>query len=103
MQWQSLIPYSAKHWQGKHRQIWQLSIDLPRFSHPNIVNTLKYNGKPTQFAKVLPSNYMSRVISPKFHPANILRYTVADGKKENKCPDSQIEREGHLICMSDLV
>ena len=32
--------------------------------------------KTAQFAKVLPSNYTSRVISSKFHPANILRYTV---------------------------
>ena len=79
---------------GKNWRIWRLSIDSPKFSHPNIVNTLKCNGKPTkfshpnivntlkcngkptQFAKVLPSNYTSRVISPKFHPANILRYTV---------------------------
>ena len=61
---------------GKHWQIWRLSINSPKFSHPNIVNTLKCNGKPTQFAKVLPSNYTSRVISPKFHPANNLRYTV---------------------------
>ena len=61
---------------GKHWRIWRLSIDSPKFSHPNIVNTLKCNGKPTQFTKVLPSNYTSRVISPKFHPANILHYTV---------------------------
>ena len=61
---------------GKHWRIWRLSIDSPKFSHPSIVNTLKCNGKPTQFAKVLPSNYMSRVISPKFTPANILRYMV---------------------------
>ena len=39
-------------------------------------NTLKCNGKRTQFAKVLSSKYTSIVISPKFHPANILRYTV---------------------------
>ena len=62
---------------GKHWRIWRLSIDSLKFSHPNIVNTLKYNGKPSQFAKVLPSNYTSRVISPKFPPANILRYTVS--------------------------
>ena len=62
---------------GKHWQIWRLTIDSPKFSHPSIVSTLKCNGKPTQFAKVLPSNYTSRVISPKFHPANILRYTVS--------------------------
>ena len=61
---------------GKHWRIWRLSIDLPKFSHPNIVNTLKCNGKLIQFAKVLPSNYTSRVISSKFHPTNILRYTV---------------------------
>ena len=61
---------------GKHRRIWRLSIDSPKFSHPSIVSTLKCIGKPTQFAKVIPSNYTSRVISPKFHPANILRYTV---------------------------
>ena len=60
---------------GKHWRIWRLSIDSPKFSHPNIVNTLKCNGIPTQFAIVLPSNYTSRVISPKFYPANILRYT----------------------------
>ena len=53
---------------GKHWRIWRLSIDSPKFSHPNIVNTLKCNGKPTQFAKVLPFNYTSRVILPKFHP-----------------------------------
>ena len=79
--------YSAKRWRGKtlagknigggkHWRIWQLSIDPPKFSHPNIVNTLKCSGKSAQFAKVLPSNYTSRVISPKFHPTNILRYTV---------------------------
>ena len=62
---------------GKHWRIWRLSIDSPKFSHPNIINTLKCNGKPTQFAKVLPSNHTSRVISPKFHPTNILRYTVS--------------------------
>ena len=61
---------------GKHWQIRRLFIDSPKFSHPNIVNTLKYNGKPTQFAKILPFTYTSRVISPKFHPTNILRYTV---------------------------
>ena len=61
---------------GKHWRIWRLSIDSPKFSHPNIINTFKCNRKPTQFAKVLPSNYTSRMISPKFHPANILRYTV---------------------------
>ena len=61
---------------GKHWWIWRLSIDSPKFSHPNIVNTLKGNGKPTQFAKVLPSKYTSRVILLKFHPANILHYTV---------------------------
>jgi len=61
---------------GKYWRIWRLSIDSPKFSHPNIVNTLKCNGKPTQFAKVLPSNYTSKVISPKFHPANILRCTI---------------------------
>ena len=63
----------------KNWQIWQLSIDSPKFSHPSIVsivNTLKCNGKPSQFAEVLPFNYMSRVILPKFHPANILRHTV---------------------------
>ena len=60
---------------GKHWRIWRLSIDSPKFSHPNIVNTLKCNGKPTQFAKVSPSNYTSRVISPKFLPAKILHYT----------------------------
>ena len=59
-------------------KLWRLSIDSPKFSHPSIVNTLKCNGKLTQFAKVLPSNYTSGVISPKFHPANILRYTVLD-------------------------
>ena len=58
------------------RKHWRLSIDSPKFSHPNIVNTLKCNGKPTQLAKVSPSNYTSRVILPKFLPANILRYTV---------------------------
>ena len=68
------IPYSAKRWRGK--TLANLAIVHRKFSHPNIVNTLKSNGKPIQFAKVLPSNYTSRVISPKFHPANILRYTV---------------------------
>ena len=61
------IPYSAKHW-----RIWRLSIiNSIKFSHPSIVNTLKCNGKPTQFAKVLPSTELHeyRVISPKFHPA----------------------------------
>ena len=58
---------------GKHWRIWQLSIDSPKFSHPKIVDTLKYNGKLTQFAKVLPSKYVSRL---KFHSANILRYTL---------------------------
>ena len=61
---------------GKHWRIWRLSIDSPKFSHPSIVNTLKCNEKLTQFAKVLPFNYTSRVISLKFHPANILHYTV---------------------------
>ena len=51
----SNIPYTAKHW-----RIWQLSIDSPKFSHPNIVNALKCNVKPTQFAKVL--HYTSRAI-----------------------------------------
>ena len=60
----------------KHWRIWRLSIDSPKFSHPKIVIKLKCNGKPTQFVKVLPSNYTSRVISPKFHSANILHYTV---------------------------
>ena len=60
---------------GKHWRIWRLSIDLLKFSHPSIVNTLKCNGKPTQFA--LPSNYTSKVISPKFPPTNILRYTIS--------------------------
>ena len=30
----------------------------------------------TQFTKALPSKYTGTVISPKFHPPNILRYTV---------------------------
>ena len=62
---------------GKHWRIWRLSIDSLKFSHPSIVNTLKYDGKSTQFTKILPSNYTSRVISPKFIPANILHYTVS--------------------------
>ena len=67
-----MVRIYAKHW-----RIWRLSIDSPKFPHPNIVNTLKCNGKPTRFANVLPSNYTSRVILPTFHPANVLRYTVS--------------------------
>ena len=47
-----------------------------KFFHPNIVNTLKCNGKLAQFANVLSSKYTNRVISPKFHPTNVLRNTV---------------------------
>ena len=71
-----VIPYRAKDWRGKHRWIWRLSIDLPKFSHQNIVNASKSNKKLTQFAKVLFSKYMSRMISPRFPPAKISCYTV---------------------------
>ena len=67
------IPYSAKRWRGK---TLANSVIVHQFPYPSIVNTLKCNGKPTQFAKVLPSNYTSRVILPQSYPANILRYTV---------------------------
>ena len=61
---------------GKHWRIWRLSVNSPNFSHPNIINTLKCNGTLTKFAKVFPSKCTDGTISPKFYPANILRYTV---------------------------
>ena len=70
------VPYSAKHWRGKTLANLVIVHRFAKVFPSNIVNTLKCNGKPTRFAKVLPSNYTRRVISPKFHPANILRYTV---------------------------
>ena len=63
---------------GKHWRIWRLSVNSPNFSHPNIINTLKCNGTLTKFAKVFPSKCTDGTISPKFYPANILRYTVYD-------------------------
>ena len=63
----------------KHWQIWQSSIDhdLPKFYHPNIVNSLICNRALTQFAEVFPSKYTCKVILPIFSPANILCYTIA--------------------------
>ena len=47
-----------------------------------VINSLKifkfkHQGILTQFAKVFPSKYTSKIISPKFHSTDILRlYTV---------------------------
>ena len=56
------------------KQIEQLSISLPKFSHPNIFSALMCNRTLTQFAKVSPSKYMCRAILP--FPTNVLHYTV---------------------------
>ena len=56
------VLYYTKCWQGK--------------TLANIVNTFKYNRILTQFAKVFPSKCTVRVILPKYHPVNIMCYTV---------------------------
>ena len=64
---------------GKQWQIWRLSMMHQKFSNPNIVKILIENLlNSLKFG-------ISRVILPKFHPANISHYTVFDEACKQVC------------------
>jgi len=92
--------------EGKHWWIWRLPINLPKFSHPKIVNTLKYNGKLTRFAKFLPPNmrvewFCQSFTPPKFYTIRYLAFWYCP-TITNDCPlicQCQVFYSGRVISL----